>query len=150
MTDQVLIYSNHHKAWWGPDGNNYYRSIDNAGRYEPADTVQWLGRGCGCCPVPEVVVDVPAPAVLGDPAALAVYAGEAPQAATRAAIDAGQINPWAKHCERCQTAYSRGECCSSHGKGLCHGCYRRTHFVEICVAGCADCATEGLDRVAVA
>jgi hypothetical protein len=28
---------------------------------------------------------------------------------------------------------------------LCHACYRRTHFVEVCVAGCPNCAREGLD-----
>jgi hypothetical protein len=47
-------------------------------------------------------------------------------------------------CERCASRAAVGRCCSSHGKNLCHGCYRRTHFVEVCVAGCALCAAEGL------
>lgn len=47
-------------------------------------------------------------------------------------------------CERCKVAYANGRCCSSHGKLLCHGCYRRTHFVELCAAGCPACASEGL------
>lgn len=47
-------------------------------------------------------------------------------------------------CERCKIVYANGRCCSSHGKLLCHGCYRRTHFAELCVAGCASCAAEGL------
>ncbi|XTZ18155.1 hypothetical protein ACQSSU_12675 [Micromonospora echinospora] len=48
-------------------------------------------------------------------------------------------------CSRCETTPAApGICCSSHGKRLCHLCYRRTHFVEVCVAGCSDCAAEGL------
>ncbi|MFF0821186.1 hypothetical protein ACFYUR_12445 [Micromonospora haikouensis] len=48
-------------------------------------------------------------------------------------------------CVRCTTtAAADGVCCSSHGKRLCHLCYRRTHFVEVCVAGCQQCAAEGL------
>lgn len=48
-------------------------------------------------------------------------------------------------CSRCETTTARpGVCCSSHGKRLCHLCYRRTHFVEVCVAGCKDCAAENL------
>ncbi|GGM52776.1 hypothetical protein ACFFX1_55360 [Dactylosporangium sucinum] len=46
-------------------------------------------------------------------------------------------------CARC-TKPSAGVCCSSHGKQLCHLDYRRTHFVEVCVAGCRDCVAEGL------
>lgn len=42
----------------------------------------------------------------------------------------------------------RGEvCCSSHDARMCHGCYRRTHFVEICVEGCEKCAAEGLPQI---
>lgn len=49
-------------------------------------------------------------------------------------------------CINCST--KPGEtCCSSHGKHLCHRCYRRTHFVEVCIAGCKDCAREGLPVV---
>lgn len=47
-------------------------------------------------------------------------------------------------CIRCLTFPSTGTCCSSHGKQLCHGCYRLTHFVQVCVAGCRDCVAEGL------
>lgn len=48
-------------------------------------------------------------------------------------------------CVRCATtAPAPGTCCSSHNKRLCHLCYRRTHFVEVCVAGCRDCAAERL------
>jgi hypothetical protein len=53
-------------------------------------------------------------------------------------------------CIRCTTTPSAGTCCSSHGKELCHGCYRRTHFVEVCVEGCVYCAREGLSVRGVA
>lgn len=48
-------------------------------------------------------------------------------------------------CSRCMRRASLGPCCGSHGVDLCHGCYRRTHFVEICVEVCTDCAAEGLN-----
>lgn len=38
-------------------------------------------------------------------------------------------------------------CCSSHKKRLCHRCYRLTHFVEICVEGCPECAAEKLPLI---
>jgi hypothetical protein len=47
-------------------------------------------------------------------------------------------------CWRCETTPAAGTCCSSHQKDLCHLCYRRTHFVEVCVAGCSECAAENL------
>ena len=47
-------------------------------------------------------------------------------------------------CIRCGSTPSAGLCCSSHKAALCHGCYRRTHFVEVCVEGCTNCAREGL------
>ncbi|MEU4570814.1 DUF4326 domain-containing protein [Micromonospora sp. NPDC023956] len=48
-------------------------------------------------------------------------------------------------CVLCKTKpATAGTCCSSHSKRLCHLCYRRTHFVEVCVAGCSDCAAENL------
>lgn len=50
----------------------------------------------------------------------------------------------AEACSRCGERPAAGTCCSSHGKQLCHGCYRRTHFVEVCAAGCPLCAAEGL------
>ena len=50
-------------------------------------------------------------------------------------------------CEFCGENATEQPCCSSHGKTLCHRCYRRTHFVEVCVAGCKDCAAQGLPVV---
>lgn len=47
-------------------------------------------------------------------------------------------------CIRCINTQAAGICCSSHGKKLCHLCYRRTHFVDICAATCGECAAEGL------
>jgi hypothetical protein len=52
-------------------------------------------------------------------------------------------------CNRCLMKPANGEaCCSAHGKPLCHRCYRETHFVEVCVPGCAACEREGLATVA--
>jgi hypothetical protein len=48
-------------------------------------------------------------------------------------------------CIRCKVTEARGLCCSSHNAPLCHRCYRRTHFVDVCIEGCQDCAREGLD-----
>jgi hypothetical protein len=44
-------------------------------------------------------------------------------------------------CERCLGVHDHTTetCCSSHEKRLCHACYRRTHFVEVC--GCALCVS---------
>lgn len=50
-------------------------------------------------------------------------------------------------CYRCGTDPAVGQCCSTHGKHLCHSCYRRTHFVEVCIEGCELCRAEGLSRV---
>lgn len=50
-------------------------------------------------------------------------------------------------CIRCKSTPADGACCSAHNKLLCHACYRRTHFVEVCVAGCSACAREGLPVV---
>lgn len=47
-------------------------------------------------------------------------------------------------CVRCLATRAVGECCSSHGKHLCHLCYRRTHLVEVCVEGCSQCAADEL------
>lgn len=91
-----LIYSNHHRCWWGPNGSGYRSHIADAGRYELADTTQWLGRGCGCCPVPEVVVPAPSAEVLADPEALANYARNQPRAATIRAKRDGRINRYAE------------------------------------------------------
>jgi hypothetical protein len=80
-----LIWSNHHKCWWGPGGSGYRHDISNAGRYALADTGQWLGRGCGCCPAPEVLVPAPGLHLLATPGALASYATSAIKEATRRA-----------------------------------------------------------------
>lgn len=50
-------------------------------------------------------------------------------------------------CVRCADQPGDRTCCSSHDKLLCHACYRRTHFVEVCVEGCESCAREGLPVV---
>ena len=50
-------------------------------------------------------------------------------------------------CVRCKIQPNDGECCSTHRHALCHRCYRRTHFVEVCIAGCDSCAREGLPLV---
>lgn len=51
-------------------------------------------------------------------------------------------------CIRCKVTEGDSLCCSSHNALLCHRCYRRTHFVDICIEGCPDCAREGLDPMA--
>lgn len=57
----------------------------------------------------------------------------------------GELHP-ANRCERC-AEISVGQCCFSHRKNLCHGCYRITHFVAVCVATCPECAAEGLPLI---
>ena len=47
-------------------------------------------------------------------------------------------------CTKCYKMPVTCRCCSSHNAMLCHGCYRRTHFVEVCIQGCALCRREGL------
>jgi hypothetical protein len=46
-------------------------------------------------------------------------------------------------CVRCSAPadHTTETCCSSHGKVLCHRCYRRTHFVEWC--DCILCSSRG-------
>jgi len=51
-------------------------------------------------------------------------------------------------CPGCLKRPAVSTCCTSHNRVLCHGCYRRTHFVEVCVSGCPACAREGLDPAA--
>lgn len=93
---QYLIYSNHHKLWFGPDGCGYTNSVERAGRYELADTEQWLTRGCGCCLVPEVPVPAPDADVLAEPEALKKYARYKPVVATLKAKRAGRVNRYAE------------------------------------------------------
>lgn len=86
---QYLIWSNHHKAWWGPNGSNYRRNLTDAGRYPIADTAQWLVRGCGCCQVPEVLIPVEKVTGKTDRSVRGVIT-----AATRAEIKAGRTNSY--------------------------------------------------------
>jgi hypothetical protein len=57
------------------------------------------------------------------------------------------FSPLFPGCVRCDQVVADGLCCSSHEHELCHGCYRRTHFVEVCVEGCTDCVRESLPLV---
>lgn len=50
-------------------------------------------------------------------------------------------------CELCAIRKAVENCCSSHNKHLCHGCYRRSHFVGICYEGCPQCAAEDLPLI---
>lgn len=54
-------------------------------------------------------------------------------------------------CRLCGTAGAPNAdvstCCSSHLWDLCHRCYRRTHFVQVCVEGCRSCERQGLPVV---
>lgn len=84
---EYLIWSNHHKAWWGPNGSGYRSNVNDAGRYTLADTKQWLGRGCRCCEVPEVPVAAENVLQAGS-----VAPNKAITAATTAAIKAGNVN----------------------------------------------------------
>jgi hypothetical protein len=95
-SNEFLIYSNHHKCWWGPNGSGYRSHIADAGRYNLADTGRWLGRGCGCCVVPEIVVPAPPAEVLADPDALSAYAVNKRRVATLKAKREGRVNKYAE------------------------------------------------------
>lgn len=97
--DACLIWSHHHGTWWGPNGCGYRRDITDAGRYTLADTKQWLGRGCRCCPVPEVVIPAPRPEVLAKPGRTARWVADAVETATAARIERGEVNTWAEQAE---------------------------------------------------
>jgi hypothetical protein len=58
------------------------------------------------------------------------------------------VTPAVPACVRCKADAPDGACCSSHGKTLCHRCYRLTHFVERCRESCTRCAREGLEPMA--
>jgi hypothetical protein len=97
---QWLIYSNHHQMWFGPNGAGYRSHIGFAGRYDLADTAQWLTRGCHCCTVPEVAVPAPTLDLLNDPDALMTYEWRAPREASELAKREGRVNrchPHAAH-----------------------------------------------------
>lgn len=58
-----LVWSNEHRAWWGPNGRNYYWGIESAGRYTLAEAQKICGmrgveRGNGINP-PELVQPSP-------------------------------------------------------------------------------------------
>lgn len=86
-TRTYLIWSNHHKAWFAPKGAGYVANLADAGVFTLADTKNWLGRGCYCCQVPEVVVAGDAVNQLDSTATAKVIAE-----ATQAVIDAGKSN----------------------------------------------------------
>jgi hypothetical protein len=72
------------------------------------------------------------------------YVGSSTRSEIGYAQAAGKPVTYLEMCRRCATRPSVGQCCTSHRDALCHGCYRTTHFVEVCVDGCAACAQEGL------
>lgn len=39
MSEAYLIWSNEHRAWWGPDECGYVRRLGDAGRYSRADAL---------------------------------------------------------------------------------------------------------------
>lgn len=84
---EYLIWSQHHKAWWGPNGSGYRSNPADAGRYALADTEQWLGRGCYCCQVPELPIPAEKVVGAGDRSIRGVVT-----AAIRAAVKAGKDN----------------------------------------------------------
>lgn len=88
--DEYLIWSHHHKTWWGPNASGYRSHIADAGRYALDATNQHLSRGCYCCLVPEVVIPAPPAGLHG--AALAEYGRKQIREATDAAIDEDRIN----------------------------------------------------------
>lgn len=44
--------------------------------------------------------------------------------------------------ETCPRLADHEQCCSSHGKPMCHAHYKRTHFVEVCGCGRPECSTQ--------
>lgn len=40
MTNEYLVWSNEHSAWWGPNNAGYYGSIEAAGRYSREDALK--------------------------------------------------------------------------------------------------------------
>jgi hypothetical protein len=56
----------------------------------------------------------------------------------------GGHGPAHEPCVRCgkPADHDTETCCSSHEKRLCHACYRRTHFVEVCRCSRPACVAE--------
>ena len=40
MEGNYLIWSNEHRAWWGPGRHGYVQGIDGAGRYSRAEAIE--------------------------------------------------------------------------------------------------------------
>ncbi len=85
--EQYLIWSQHHQSWWGPSRSGYRSNPADAGRYTLAAAQAEMGRGCYCCPVPEVPVPAEKAIGRGDAAIQAAIAK-----ATEAAIAEGRGN----------------------------------------------------------
>lgn len=98
---EYLIWSQHHKMWWAPEGCGYRRDIVDAGRYALDDAQRLIGRGCGCCAVPEVVIPVPGPEVFAQPGKVGEWVTKQIEQATVARFEANDIN---KHALRARAA----------------------------------------------
>lgn len=85
--EQVVVWSHHHRAWWGPSGRGYRAHAADAGRYDPADK-RYLNRGCGCCLVPDVAIPAPPLRPRRAPAWLRRQINEA----TLERVEAGEVN----------------------------------------------------------
>lgn len=44
MSDQYLVWSNEHRAWWRPNSAGYTRFVESAGRYSRAEAID-IARG---------------------------------------------------------------------------------------------------------
>ncbi|MEU7972193.1 hypothetical protein AB0B48_09130 [Micromonospora sp. NPDC049089] len=84
-----LIWSQHHRSWWGPNRSGYRSNPADAGRYTLAAAEAEMGRGCSCCLVPEVPVaaakvigatDVATKAAITQATGWAIAAGEGNEA----------------------------------------------------------------------
>ena len=60
-----LIWSDHHKAWWGPNSSGYRNHVADAGRYTQAEAAKELHRGCYCCLTPELAIPNPSSSLTG-------------------------------------------------------------------------------------
>lgn len=40
MSDTYLVWSNEHRAWWGPFGWGYVKDVELAGRYTRAEALE--------------------------------------------------------------------------------------------------------------
>ncbi|MCG5460813.1 hypothetical protein MED01_004239 [Micromonospora sp. MED01] len=82
-----LIWSQHHRSWWGPSRSGYRSNPADAGRYTLTAAQAEMGRGCYCCRVPEVPVAAGKVISAGDQTIQAAITE-----ATEQAIAAGQEN----------------------------------------------------------